>query len=107
MSLSCLHHLSLIGYCLMSNRVHQIVIPRRIASLALTLKNTHGRYAAYGTSGRSPPATSGRADIIFTHWIHRTYGQRCQSAHYSIARAVPRCLLGKKHSAAHIGFVAA
>ena len=44
---SRLHELSLGGYCLMSNHVHLIVIPRRADSLALTLKNTHGRYAAY------------------------------------------------------------
>jgi putative transposase len=42
-----LHHLSLLGYCLMSNHVHLIVIPRRPDSIALTLKHTHGRYAAY------------------------------------------------------------
>ena len=44
---SGLHELSLIGYCLMSNHVHLIVVPRRKDSLALTLKDTHGRYAAY------------------------------------------------------------
>ncbi len=42
-----LQHLSLIGYCLMSNHVHLIVVPRHPQSLALTLKHTHGRYAAY------------------------------------------------------------
>jgi putative transposase len=42
-----LQHLSLIGYCLMANHVHLIVIPRQPGSLALTLKHTHGRYAAY------------------------------------------------------------
>jgi REP element-mobilizing transposase RayT len=42
-----LHRLSLVGYCLMSNHVHLIVIPKQLDSLAATLKNTHGRYAAY------------------------------------------------------------
>jgi putative transposase len=42
-----LHELSLLGYCLMSNHVHLIVIPRRADSLALALKHTHGRYASY------------------------------------------------------------
>jgi putative transposase len=42
-----LHALSLIGYCLMSNHVHLIVIPRQATSLPLTLKHTHGRFAAY------------------------------------------------------------
>ena len=31
----------------MSNHVHLIVVPRHPQSLALTLKHTHGRYAAY------------------------------------------------------------
>ena len=44
---SGLHQLSLLGYCLMSNHVHLIVIPRQVDSLAATLKKTHGRYAAY------------------------------------------------------------
>ncbi len=42
-----LYELSLLGYCLMSNHVHLVVIPRKIDSLLLTLKNTHGRYATY------------------------------------------------------------
>jgi putative transposase len=39
--------LALAGYCLMSNHVHLIVIPRRTSSLPLALKHIHGRYAAY------------------------------------------------------------
>lgn len=42
-----LHDLSLLGYCLMSNHVHLIVVPGTEDSIALTLKHTHGRYAAY------------------------------------------------------------
>jgi len=42
-----LHQLSLLGYCLMSNHVHLIVIPRHMDSLSKALKNAHGRYAAY------------------------------------------------------------
>jgi len=42
-----LHRLSLVGYCLMSNHVHLIVIPRKPDALALALKHTHGRYASY------------------------------------------------------------
>lgn len=42
-----LRELSLLGYCLMSNHVHLIVVPRRADALALALKDTHGRYAAY------------------------------------------------------------
>ena len=42
-----LHELSVVGYCLMSNHVHLVVIPRRAAVLAETLKQVHGRYASY------------------------------------------------------------
>jgi putative transposase len=42
-----LHGLSLLGYCLMSNHVHLVAIPRKGDGLAVTLKQTHGRYAAY------------------------------------------------------------
>jgi putative transposase len=42
-----LHRLCMIGYCLMSNHVHLVAIPRRIESLPLALKLTHGRYASY------------------------------------------------------------
>ena len=39
--------LSLLGYCLMSNHVHLLVVPRKSDSLARALKQTHGRYASY------------------------------------------------------------
>lgn len=39
--------LSLLGYCLMSNHVHLVVVPRKSDSLARGLKQTHGRYASY------------------------------------------------------------
>jgi REP element-mobilizing transposase RayT len=42
-----LRRLSLVGDRLMSNRVHLIVIPKQLDSLAATLKNTHGRDAGY------------------------------------------------------------
>jgi putative transposase len=41
------HELSVVGYCLMSNHVHLVVIPRRAEVLAETLKRVHGRYASY------------------------------------------------------------
>jgi len=39
--------LSLLGYCLMSNHVHLLVVPHQGDSLARALKQTHGRYACY------------------------------------------------------------
>ena len=38
---------AVVGYCLMPNHVHLVVIPRRAAALGAALKQTHGRYAAY------------------------------------------------------------
>jgi putative transposase len=40
-----LYKLPLLGYCVMSNHVHLVVIPRDAGSLALALKHTYGRYA--------------------------------------------------------------
>jgi putative transposase len=42
-----LHEVLLVGYCLMSNHVHLIVIPTDTEGLALSMKQTHGRYASY------------------------------------------------------------
>ena len=39
--------LSVVGYCLMSNHVHLVVIPRRAEALAEAFHQVHGRYAAY------------------------------------------------------------
>ena len=41
------YRVTLIGYCLMSNHIHLIAIPRMADGLALALKHTHGRYAFY------------------------------------------------------------
>jgi putative transposase len=38
---------SLIGYCLMSNHVHLVVVPTKAEGLARALRRTHGRYASY------------------------------------------------------------
>jgi putative transposase len=47
------HRLTLLGYCLMSNHVHLIVVPRTGEALAHALKNTHGRYASYWNARNS------------------------------------------------------
>src|SRR5579871_771625 len=44
---SQLYHLSLLGYCLMTNHVHLIAVPERNQAMELALKQTHGRYATY------------------------------------------------------------
>ena len=48
-----MHGLSLLGYCLMSNHVHLIAVPRAPDALARTLQHTHGRYAAYWNARQS------------------------------------------------------
>jgi putative transposase len=42
-----LYHLSIAGYCLMSNHVHLIAVPRGPDSLARALQHAHSRYANY------------------------------------------------------------
>ena len=42
-----LHELALLGFCLMPNHLHLIVVPKRPGSMALVLREAHGRYAAY------------------------------------------------------------
>ena len=42
-----LHGVEVIGYCLMSNHVHLVVVPHEAEGPGLAVKNTHGRYAAY------------------------------------------------------------
>jgi hypothetical protein len=37
----------LIGYCLMSNHVHLVAVPRSRDASARSLKQTHGRFASY------------------------------------------------------------
>jgi putative transposase len=45
--------LSVLGYCLMSNHVHLIVIPQTTQALSQSLKQAHGRYAAYWNAQQS------------------------------------------------------
>jgi putative transposase len=41
------HGIALIGYCLMSNHIHLVAVPRSKDALARSLKETHGRFASY------------------------------------------------------------
>jgi REP-associated tyrosine transposase len=50
---SQLYGLSLLGYCLMSNHVHLIAVPHNPEALAQSLKQAHGRYAAYWNARQS------------------------------------------------------
>ena len=59
---SRLHQCSLVGYGLMSNHVHLMVVPHRADSIAQALRRTHGRYAAYlnARQGKSGHVWQGR-----------------------------------------------
>jgi putative transposase len=48
-----LHDLTIMGYCLMSNHVHLIVVPRAAEAMAQALKHAHGRYASYWNARNS------------------------------------------------------
>ncbi|HEV2468855.1 MAG TPA: transposase [Candidatus Sulfotelmatobacter sp.] len=45
--------LSILGYCLMSNHVHLIAVPHSETALSHSLKQAHGRFAAYWNGHRS------------------------------------------------------
>ena len=64
--------LTVVGYCLMSNHVHLVVIPHRVEALAVALKQTHGRYAAYWNAAHT---MSGHA------WQGRFYSCPLDEAH--------------------------
>jgi putative transposase len=67
-----LHAVAMMGYCLMSNHVHLILVPGRAESLGLALKHAHGRYASYWNA------------------IHHSSGHVWQGRYYS-------CPLDEKH----------
>jgi len=71
-----LHDLALLGYCLMSNHVHLILIPRRAESLARALKHAHGRYASYWNAAHQ---STGHA------WQGRFYSCPLDDAHLWVA----------------------
>jgi putative transposase len=60
-----LHGVALIGYCLMSNHVHLVLVPRKPESLGLALKHSHGRFASYWNA------------------VHRSSGHVWQGRYYS------------------------
>jgi len=77
-----LHELALLGYCLMSNHVHLIVIPGSVEALAKGLKQTHGRYATYWnvTHSSSGHVWQGRfysCPLDVAHlWVALRYSER-------------------------------
>jgi len=68
-----LYGVSVVGYCLMPNHVHLVVIPRRAEGLAEALKRVHGRYASYWNVAQ---ASSGHV------WQGRFYSCPLEEGHW-------------------------
>jgi putative transposase len=72
-----LHGVLLVGYCLMSNHVHLVLIPRKPESMGLALKHAHGRFASSGTPLIEPVVMFGRDGTTLARWMRRIFGRRC------------------------------
>ncbi len=66
-----------LGWCLMTNHVHLILLPEEVDSLALVLRRVHGRYAQYFN------AHTGRSGHL---WQNRYFACALGSGH--VARAL-------------------
>ena len=71
------HEVLLVGYCLMSNHVHLIVIPGDAEGLALSMKHTHGRYASYWNVVHSSTGHAWQGRYYSCRWMSRMCGKRC------------------------------
>jgi putative transposase len=69
--------LRILAYCLMSNHVHLMAVPRDEASLAVVLRRVHGRYAQYFN------ARHGRSGHL---WQNRFYSCPLGPSHLWVAR---------------------
>jgi putative transposase len=66
-----LHEVLLVGYCLMANHVHLIVVPADAEGLALSMKHTHGRYASYWNvihNSRKSASSKGGSRGAWRNW---------------------------------------
>jgi putative transposase len=82
------YDVSLIGYCLMSNHVHLIAVPRKADGLAQALKQTHGRYASYWNAAhQSSGHMCGKDDIILARWTSLISGRHCTIPGFNPLRA--------------------
>ena len=59
------HGIAIIGYCVMSNHVHLVAVPRKADGMARALKEAHGRFASYWNA------------------LHRSTGHVWQGRYYS------------------------
>ena len=47
------HKVRILGYCLMTNHIHMIIIPSKEDSLALVMRRTQGKYSQYLNASRN------------------------------------------------------
>ena len=67
------HELLVVGYCLMTNHVHVVLIPPQAGALAEAFQEVHGRYAAYWNVAH---ATCGHV------WQGRFYSCPMEAGHW-------------------------
>jgi len=72
-----LHGVARIGYCLMSNHVHLVAVPRKADVLARALEETHGRLLPTGTHSTTRRGMFGRAGTIPAPWMNPICGKPC------------------------------
>jgi len=70
------HELSLLGYCLMSNHVHLLAVPRKPEALALSLSTRTDGTRRIGTPPTGPADMFGKAGFILVRWT-ATIGLAC------------------------------
>jgi putative transposase len=74
------HHVAILGYCLMTNHVHQVVIPATAEGLARAIGRTHWLYTQY------------------VNRLHRRSGHLWQNRFYSAPLEDESCLLAVRYT---------
>jgi REP element-mobilizing transposase RayT len=70
-----LHSLALLGYCLMANDVHLILVPEKVDALGRALTDTHADLRPTGMPPATRPDISGRADSTHARWTSSISGR--------------------------------
>ena len=70
-----LHGIALVGYCLMSNHVHLVAVPRKADVLARALGETHGRFASYWNALHHSTGHVWQGRYYPAQWMNRSCGK--------------------------------
>jgi putative transposase len=68
------HELRILGYCLMPNHIHAVVVPERVDSMARGFGRAHNAYSRWSGAARG---ICGRTASIQRHWAVSTWRGRC------------------------------